>query len=462
MTRSASTATAATAALLVLALLSGCGTSSDAGTAPIATTPSNLPAGFSTQTYWDLNPSLQPFFLRGDSLGLVDHWINFGQAEGRPYLLPGTIVGTSSIAAFSAISLSSASALSSPSAPSSASDGCQRTLVSDAYFKFITGDPMIRGWNEGGILQFAIGDRVVPAGTDCALAVTVGPFGSGDLHNMYTQGLLPWMGAGLDSTLIEKVVVTAAGSSAIPWSNPTQLSSTISPTSSIVPSSAWVPSSSATSTACMSWFTEALFNTAFPNRRTPYTYTAFKAAMARVPNFICGTGRGVDDQKRELAAVFAHYQQETAGLVYNEEICGTNGSCWGSYNTDWSNGSYPAQPGKSYHGRGSKQISWPGNYGEASAYLYGDKMVLLRDPDIVKNDGTIAFATGMWFWVARDCVGGFWGTGFGATTNTINGSLECAGNYGSAAQARESYYGRFLGQFGVSDTRSKTAGCRAW
>ena len=213
----------------------------------------------------------------------------------------------------------------------------------------------------------------------------------------------------------------------------------------------------------MNWFKKTDFDRAFPEsgRHQNYTWNAFQEALAKVPNFICSTaGNDVTKQKQELAAVFAHWMQEVGALRYIEEICGTQGTCLNHYNSGSS--SYPAQTGKSYHGRGPTQISWPYNYGPFSEFYFHDKMVLLNAPERVMNEGTLAFASAFWFWSDRGCGSSFWSTGFGATTNIINGGLECGGNYGTKAQNRERYYGQFLSQFGVSDNRSKSAGCGGW
>ena len=183
-----------------------------------------------------------------------------------------------------------------------------------------------------------------------------------------------------------------------------------------------------------------------------------------MPQFIPNTLTEAQ-QRQELAAVFAHWTQEVADLRYVEEICGTQGTCLNSYNSDWSGGSYPPQPGKSYHGRGAKQLSWPGNYGQFSEFYFGDRMVLLRNPERVMNEGVLAFASSFWFWAVRTesggpCSNAFRNTGFGATTNIVNGPLECGGNYGQNAQNREQYYGQWLSRLGASDSRSYSTGCR--
>ena len=108
---------------------------------------------------------------------------------------------------------------------------------------------------------------------------------------------------------------------------------------------------------------------------------------------------------------------------------------------DGSNTQYPCAPGKTYHGRGPIQLSWNYNYGAFGDVLDLD---LLADPDLVTSDGSIAFATALWFWMtpqapkpaAHDVMVGGWvpsaddvaagrAPGFGMTVNIINGGLEC-------------------------------------
>lgn len=238
-----------------------------------------------------------------------------------------------------------------------------------------------------------------------------------------------------------------------------------SSSSSVSSSSSW-SSYSYTNTTCLQWLTPYVFDMAFNNsrRHVQHSYQNFIDAMAKVPEFMCKRTMTEAQQKQELAAFFAQLRQETYGLVYIEEICGTKGTCLNTYNTDWS-GMYPPVAGKSYHGRGAMQLSWPGNYGQASEYLYKSKTTLLSNPELVMQDGKVSFATAMWFWAVRTEAGGpcsnaYWNTGFGATTKVINGALECGTSYGTAAKYREGYYQNFLTQFGVSDTRAASLGCQ--
>ncbi len=444
------TAPLALCALLAFASCSdsdGSSRNCDAETVPV-------PEDFTAAGYLALNDDLQSAFAletEEDSLALAKHYCSYGEDEGRLYREGGSSAAGSS---------------------SSYQIGeCVRTLVPDAYFKFETGyigynnAAMVRGWTEGGVLSFFAGDWIVPQGYDCDYRIQVGahlmnPDGvTGDLHNLAIAGD-PWGGENIDSTLVEKVVIYTGEETHSSFGG----YSSVARPSSAAPSSASGSSSasSGASHCVLDWFTESMFNSYFPNRNPVYTWAAFVEALGKVPNFICASaGSDVARQKQEMAAVFAHWKQEVADLYYVEEICGANGSCAANYSGSWGGG-YEAVPGKYYYGRGAKQISWPGNYGPASEYFFGDKSVLLNDPDRVAREGWLAFATSFWFWWDRGCDQAFWSTGFGATTKIINGGIECGGNYGTQAQARETYYGQYLNKLGVADSRSKSAGCAGW
>ena len=93
--------------------------------------------------------------------------------------------------------------------------------------------------------------------------------------------------------------------------------------------------------------------------------------------------------------MFAHFQQETAGLFYTEEIqkgdyCATSSA--------WVTAAYPCVPGKQYYGRGAKQLSWNYNYGAFSRAMFGDARVLLERPELVA-DTWLNFASALWFFV---------------------------------------------------------------
>ena len=193
------------------------------------------------------------------------------------------------------------------------------------------------------------------------------------------------------------------------------------------------------------------------------------------------------NNKRELAAFLANATKETTG---GWETVGSGGtgdhSKWGLYYVEElssstcytsSDANYPAVSGKCYSGRGPLQLSWNYNYGQASHFIYGDKTVLLNDPDAVSSDGILAFKTAIWFWMMPQCpkpschqvmhdlwipgVGEYsaslmYKKGFAHTNNIINGGLECRSNSSGAFTAkvalRSVLYQHYLGVMGFSNS----------
>ena len=92
-----------------------------------------------------------------------------------------------------------------------------------------------------------------------------------------------------------------------------------------------------------------MFNEFFPTRNAAYTYTNFLKAIGKYPS-ICSDAALCP---KILANMFAHFQQETAGLVYLEEI---NKSPYCADWSAWVNEAYPCASGKMYYGRGAKQL----------------------------------------------------------------------------------------------------------
>ena len=88
----------------------------------------------------------------------------------------------------------------------------------------------------------------------------------------------------------------------------------------------------------------------------------------------------------------------------------------------------------------SNSKSWDYNYKAASEALYGDDR-LLYNPDLVASNDTIAWATAFWYWKTSVATNPQVQAGyFGASTNAINGALECQGAYQSKAQGRYGLY----------------------
>jgi len=205
-----------------------------------------------------------------------------------------------------------------------------------------------------------------------------------------------------------------------------------------------------------------------PRAHSAYTYTNFLRAVAKFPA-VCTQP---DVCRRILANMFAHFQQETAGLVYLREI--NKGGYCASW-SPWVTAAYPCSPGKQYYGRGAKQLSWNYNYGAFSRAMFGDSSVLLRDPDLVA-DTWLNFASAIWFFVSPQppkpsmlsLVTGSWRpnsedsarrleAGLGATTMAINGAIECGHSPANsrASLNRQEAYRRFSAELGVDISGEK-------
>ena len=183
--------------------------------------------------------------------------------------------------------------------------------------------------------------------------------------------------------------------------------------------------------------------------------------------------KDLQTNKKELAAFFANIAHETRhgengkyddGLMFIHE---NNTSL--PYIAD--NDTYPAVPGKKYYGRGPLQLSYNGNYGYASDCIFGDKKILLNNPDLVETDPVVAFKTAIYFWMtpqttkpsAHDVMIGKWQPnatdkaanrtpGFGMTINIINGEVECnKGENIFSMNDRIGFYQYFLKSFGITD-----------
>ena len=210
------------------------------------------------------------------------------------------------------------------------------------------------------------------------------------------------------------------------------------------------------------------FKELFPKANPAYTYENFLKAVGSFPS-VCRSGR---DCRRELANIFAHFQQETLGLYFLEEI---NRAEYCAQGTAWVSQSYPCSPGRKYYGRGAKQLSWNYNYGAFSQAMFGDPQVLLDQPELVATTW-LNFASAIWFFVTPQppkpsmlqVVSGDWEPngadmkgnilpGFGATTMIINGALECgpspANTHGS--NNRQHHYQLYSEMFGLDITGEK-------
>ena len=206
------------------------------------------------------------------------------------------------------------------------------------------------------------------------------------------------------------------------------------------------------------------------HKRDFYSYAAFEAAAKLFPIFL---GDGNDSiQRRELAAFLANMAHETNGgweeapggmyqwgLYFVQEKGFPNGNF--NY-ADTSKKKWLPVAGKSYHGRGPMQLSWNYNYGQFSEAYFGDKQVLLNDPDLLLKDSVLCFASAIWFWVrdqypkpsCHDLMAGQWeptpkdiaggrGLGFGTVVNVINGGLECGEHHSDRTKYRYGFYDYF-------------------
>jgi chitinase len=192
-----------------------------------------------------------------------------------------------------------------------------------------------------------------------------------------------------------------------------------------------------------------MFDSLFPNRNAIYTYAGLVQAAGMSPTFAT-TGTS-DDQKREVAAFLANVGHETGDLVYVEEIakavyCQASANC-------------PCASGQEYYGRGALQLSWNYNYCSAGAALGQN---LQANPELVATDPTLAWGTGVWFWMtstgstAQTCHDAINSSGFGATIQVINGGLECNGANQTEMQDRVTRYLNLCSTFGVSPGSNTT------
>lgn len=241
------------------------------------------------------------------------------------------------------------------------------------------------------------------------------------------------------------------------------------------------------STKLTTFLNEKSWNELFPNRsgrgksasqkNAPdfYSFKAFVKAAKVFPEFLSGN---TVSQKRELAAFLANIAQETSGgwdeapggyfkwgLYFVKETSATKNAY-----ADYSKKNYPPVKGKSYYGRGPKQLSWNYNYGQFSEAWFGTKDSLLQHPEWIEQNSMLAFASALWFWMApqfpkpscHEIMTGKWKPntadlqkgrkpGFGATVNVINGGVECgSGKDMDKTKYRYEYYKYFCKYFHVT------------
>jgi predicted chitinase/chitodextrinase len=193
---------------------------------------------------------------------------------------------------------------------------------------------------------------------------------------------------------------------------------------------------------------EAQFNQMFPSRNPFYTYSGLTTAMGAFPAF---AKTGSDTIRRQEAAAFlANVSHETGGLVH---IVEQNQANYPHY-CDWSQ-PYGCPAGQAaYYGRGPIQLSWNFNYNAAGNAL---GLPLLTNPWLVQNDASVAWKTGLWYWMTQNGPGTMTPhnamvnqRGFGETIRSINGSLECGGRNPAQVQSRINNYQRFVQILGTT------------
>ena len=250
--------------------------------------------------------------------------------------------------------------------------------------------------------------------------------------------------------------------------------------------------------------TESQFDFLTSMKKDEYTYLGLLKAAKKYPKFCDESGtsleglaeseqeeRLVESCKREIAAIFAHFSQETGyhdpnnaipewrqSFYYIREIgCPGDWKCnnYTAHNHQF----YPPVSGQTYYGRGAKQLSWNYNYGQFSKAFLGNKHYLLVNPDRVAKDAWLNLGAAFWFYMTpqppkpsmHDVIIGKWQpdqndrnnktfAGFGTTTNIINGALECGWGYEStASESRGNYFKALLEHFGLTPWSGEVLGC---
>lgn len=194
--------------------------------------------------------------------------------------------------------------------------------------------------------------------------------------------------------------------------------------------------------------TEAQFNQMFPSRNPFYTYSGLVTALNAYPAF---AKTGSDTVRRQEAAAFlANVNHETGGLVHIVEQNTANYPHYCDYSQP-----YGCPAGQAaYYGRGPIQLSWNFNYKAAGDAL---GLPLLTNPNLVQTDASVAWRTGIWYWMTQNGPGTMTphnamvnGAGFGETIRSINGSIECNGGNPAQVQSRVTKYQQFVAILGTT------------
>ncbi|PVU87557.1 hypothetical protein BB561_006292 [Smittium simulii] len=143
---------------------------------------------------------------------------------------------------------------------------------------------------------------------------------------------------------------------------------------------------------------------------------------------------------------------ESDGLAAKEEYYCKTHDCSTAY------ASSKDVAGKLYYGRGYIQLTWADNYAAASNALYQDDSLLLN-PDQVSSSEQISWDVSFWYWKDRVRTSQLvLGGNFGASTDMINGALECRGGYADKAKKRFELYKKVLAVMDPSSTAIES-GC---
>lgn len=179
-----------------------------------------------------------------------------------------------------------------------------------------------------------------------------------------------------------------------------------------------------------------------------------EAGFKPKPEFVKAVVDGINSKMkdRDMAAMFiAQMAHESGGFQYIEEIACVATGCPGQYGS--------GAPGKSYHGRGFIQLSWPDNYKAASQALgMGDS--LYTSPEKVAQDPKLGFDVSNWYWTSRvETAAGVKDKKlFGLTTKAINGKLECNGQNVEQSKKRYEIYKKVAAKMGIQNPAGE-GGC---
>lgn len=164
-----------------------------------------------------------------------------------------------------------------------------------------------------------------------------------------------------------------------------------------------------------------------------YSYAALCTALKGFGQF--ARSGNAEQDRREVAAFFAHVAKETAFLEQTDEA---------------------GQPSSSgdFHGRGAIQLTGQANYQAAGDYLQKN---LVANPGQVSTDAVTNWQAALWFWVihnnpgtagTKNCHQAIQAGDFAQTTRIINGGIECPGSQSAATRAQ--YFKTNCGLLGVS------------